>query len=407
MTVSAPTVRLFDQNPYEAAFEASVLQAEVVDGRSRVILDRTLFYPASGGQPCDLGTLNGAAVLDVFEDGASGVITHVAGGRFTGGDRVTGLVDMERRFDHMQQHSGQHILSAVFLDILDATTVGFHLSADVSTLDFSIAPPSRDALARAELAANRVVYENRPVSVSRVTAAEARSLPLRKPPPEVEDLRIVHIENLDMTACCGTHVRSAGEVGMIKVLGCEKFREGCRVTFVCGRRALMDYQRKNSILSEAARMLTVGEHELIPRVSGLLDDRKGLKQTITSLKSRVIESEAAALYASAAKFNTITFVSAVYSDFSAKDLQQMARSVCARDGVVCVLGLEHERATVVIAQSADLGLDISRIKDAAEAVIEGRGGGSDLLTQTSGPDAARTRQAVRVCEETVKKMSET
>lgn len=406
MTVSPATVRLFDQDPYACEFDAAVINIEAVDGKTHVILDRTLFYPEAGGQPSDLGTLNGERVLHVSEDRESGIITHVTEGRFSAGERVNGEINRERRFDHMQQHSGQHILSAAFLDVLDAKTVGFHLSAEVSTLDFSIAPPTVDEIARVEEAANRVIYENRPVSIKRVSAAEATNLPLRKPPPQVQELRIVHIEDVDMTACCGTHVRTAGEIGVIKVLGWEKFREGCRVTFVCGRRALRDYQRKNNLLTEATRLLTVGEGEFLDRISALLADQKNLKQTVKSLTGKMIAFESAELYKTAVDIGHIKLVSAVYREYSVKDLQRMAHSVCARDNVVCVLGLEHDRATVVIGKAANLELDISRLKDGAEGVIGGRGGGSDLLTQTSGPDSARVHAAVDVCEEMVKQMGE-
>ena len=398
------TVRLFDEDPYGSEFDAVVLQAERVDGNLHVILDRTFFYPESGGQPGDLGTLADLPVLSVTENKADGTIIHVVEGGLSEGREVRGVIDRDRRFDHMQQHSGQHILSAVFLKMLDAVTVGFHLSTDVSTVDFLIKPPSADGLAGAERAANRVIYENRPVSVKTVTGTNARTLPLRKPPPDEEIIRIVRIEGVDMTACCGTHVRNAGEVGMIKILNCEKLRDGCRVTFVCGERALRDYARKNALLQEAGRRLTVGENELLARVDGLLDEQKDAKQKIKSLRKRLLTYESDHLLNDAETVNGIRMVTGVFSDYTGKDLQQLARRLCAGGSVVCLLGLESERGTVVVGKTPDLNVPIEPILKAASAVLNGRGGGSAGLAQTSGPDPAAVRPALLACEETFRNM---
>ena len=225
------TDRLYDLDPYLKEFTARVVRAT---GKG-VVLDRTAFYPAGGGQPCDLGTLNGIEVTDVIEEGED--VVHAVARPIEG--EVRGVIDWDRRRDHMQQHHGQHLLSEAFVRVAQAQTASFHLGRQGCSIDLDKAVAPLD-VERAETLANMVIYENRPVKAGVYTPEEAKGLALRKPPPAQERIRVVTVNEFDAQACCGTHPRSTGEVGVICVTGVERQKGGVRVHFSCGYRALTE-----------------------------------------------------------------------------------------------------------------------------------------------------------------------
>src|SRR6266540_316643 len=243
------STRIYYTDPYCLEFDATVTAiapaaastAAPADGDSRwrVVLDRSAFYPTSGGQPFDTGTLGAARVLDVSDD--SGPVEHITDAPLDVGQRVHGVIDAVRRRDHMQQHTGQHILSAAFDRLLNVRTESFHLGATSATIDLAreVTPAE---IARAEEAANAVIWEDRPVAVRFVSPEEAATLPLRKEPKKDGELRLVEITEWDLSACGGTHVARTGEVGIIAVKGWERFKGASRVEFVCGVRALATFR---------------------------------------------------------------------------------------------------------------------------------------------------------------------
>jgi alanyl-tRNA synthetase len=247
------TERLYYAEPYLRQFEATVTERLSWHGQPAVVLSRSAFYPTGGGQPHDTGSLQGVPVLDVVEREADKAVIHLLEkalpGVPAGADRriVTGEVDWPRRFDHMQQHTGQHILSQVAERLLDAATVGFHLSEKSSTVDLDRAPLSDEQLDQLEEAANRIVFENRPVVARFVNREELAGLPLRKAPEVSGPVRIVEIQDFDWSPCGGTHVRAAGEVGLIKIVRTERRGSETRLEFLCGGRTLADYRVKNRL----------------------------------------------------------------------------------------------------------------------------------------------------------------
>ena len=271
------TSRIYYTEAYRTLFEATVTACDTVDGRYHVTLDRTAFYPTSGGQPFDTGTLGGAAVTDVI-DREDGEIAHVVAAPLATGAVVSGAIDWARRFEHMQQHTGQHVLSAAFDRLFQARTESFHMGAAAATIDLAREVTPRQ-IAEAESEANRVVWEDRPVAIRFASPEEAAAMPLRKEPARTGPLRLVDVEGFDLSACGGTHVARTGGVGIIAVGGWEKFRQGTRVEFLCGGRALARFRLWRDSLAATQKFLSVAPDEIAAAVERMQADSKAQQRS--------------------------------------------------------------------------------------------------------------------------------
>ncbi|MEX2660575.1 MAG: alanyl-tRNA editing protein, partial [Vicinamibacterales bacterium] len=325
------TERLYYEDPALAQFEARVTHVDIVDGRQNVRLDRTAFYPTSGGQPFDTGTLGGARVIDVVDD-EDGDVRHVVEGTLTEGASVEGRVDWTRRFDHMQQHTGQHVLSAAFETLLHARTESFHLGADGATIDLAREVTPQE-IARAEEDANRIVWEDRPVTIRFVDATEAAALPLRKPPAREGTLRLIDVEGYDLSGCGGTHVARTGAIGIIAVAGWERFKGGMRVGFVCGGRALRAHRRLRDVVTDGARLLSVMQDEIPAGIERLQVEAKEERRQVKDLQLKLAGHEGAALAASAID----GVVVAALDGWDQNGLKGIATAIAARPGLVAAL----------------------------------------------------------------------
>ena len=254
------TVRLYYLDPYQAEFTADLVGCREEGGRFHLVLDRTAFFPEGGGQPSDRGWIEEIAVEQVYE--AGGRVCHVLGRVPAARKGLRCRVDWERRFDHMQQHLGQHLLSAALRNRFAASTVGFHLGREVCTIDLDRFLNGGE-IAEAEQLANRVVFANRAVEAVDLPAEELRRLDLQRLPRVDQGMRLIRIADFDLNPCCGTHPRRTGEVGLVKVRRSERYKGGTRVEFVCGGRALMDYSRKNEAVNRICARLSVGEGEAV------------------------------------------------------------------------------------------------------------------------------------------------
>lgn len=377
--------RLYYTDAYLTSFDASVVSSTPVDGGHAVVLDRTAFYPTSGGQPFDTGTLAGVAVRDVL-DRDDGAIVHVTAAPLAPGQTVEGFVDWPRRFDHMQQHTGQHVLSAAFERRCGARTESFHLGADHATIDLSreVTPAE---IAAAEDEANRVVWEDRPVQVRFVSDEEAASLPLRKPPARAGTLRVVEIEDFDLSACGGTHVARTGGIGVIAVPAWEKFRGGTRVTFLCGRRALARFRYWRDALSAAQRLLSVAPHEMAEAIERAQAEGKSSARAIRQMQERLAAHEAGALVARAARAGDRLVVVEALEGWDAAGLKALATAAVATPGVAVALFGTARPAVAVVARSADVDMDAGAVLKSLVASFGGRGGGKPDLAQGGGLDA--------------------
>jgi alanyl-tRNA synthetase len=287
------TERLYYNDSSLLRFSATVVENGVKDGRNFVVLDRTAFYPTSGGQPYDLGHLGGRSVLDVADRDDDSAVLHFVDDVIAVGEVVEGEIDRARRLDHMQQHTGQHVLSAAFVRVCDAPTVSFHLGAESATNDLA-GDLDPAAIAAAEHAANRIVWDDRAVAVRFVSSEEAARLPLRKEPSRTGTLRVIEVQDFDLSACGGTHVPRTGAIGVIAVTAWERYKGGTRISFVCGGRALDAFRRLRDAIGATSRLLSVQTAELPAAVARLLTEARDLRLEVRALADELATFHAAA-----------------------------------------------------------------------------------------------------------------
>ena len=292
------TQRLYYNAPETQSFEATVLRVEPRGEHTSVWLDQTAFYPTSGGQPFDTGALGSAPVVGVEEDEQGDVVHLVGPGAPTVSSAVHGTIDWVRRFDHMQQHTGQHVLSAVLERTFGARTVSFHLGSESSTIDLDreLTPAQ---LAQAEDEASRIAWSDVPVTIRYASEEEARQLPLRKEPARTGTLRLIEIEGVDLSACGGTHVGRTGAIGQVAIASWERFKGGQRVEFLCGGRSLRRFQDLRDASAASIRLLSVLPGELPDGIARLQAELKEQKRLLTAAQADLAKYEAAALAASA------------------------------------------------------------------------------------------------------------
>lgn len=385
------TERLYYRDSMLREFDAMVVSCVPAQGTPdtspqtfEVVLDRTAFYPSSGGQPFDTGSLGGARVVDVIDREDSG-IAHVVDGAIDKGAPVHGAIDWTRRFDHMQQHTGQHVLSAAFDRLFGVRTVSFHLGPESATIDLAREVSARE-VAEAEAAANGVVWDNREIFVRFVSEAEAQALPLRKDPVRTGELRVVEVAGFDLSACGGTHVPSTGMIGVIAVAATERFKGATRLTFVCGGRALRSHGRLRDVVVRATRALSVLPEEVADGIERLQAELKEAGRAAKKTQEELAGFRAAGLRASAATIGPWRGVLTAQPGWDAGALKTLASAIVSEAGYVVVLTGDGRPVPVVAARSADVAFDAGSWIKEATASLGGRGGGRPELAQ-GGLDA--------------------
>jgi alanyl-tRNA synthetase len=379
--------RSYYQDAYAVAFDAVVIERTRLHGQPAVVLDHTYFYFTSGGQPHDTGLIDGVRVVDVILREEDQAILHLLDGE-TESDRVHCKIDWARRFDHMQQHTGQHILSAAFEHLQDADTVGFHLGADSSTIDLNLDRLSLDQVAAAEEMANEVVFSDRPIEAAIMSPAETANLPLRKRPTVSGPVRIVIIKDFDLCACGGTHVKHAGEIGLIKITRVESRGPQLRLEFLCGRRALADYREKNALVTRVANAFTTGYREIEDAIDRLHDENRILRSNLRKAQARLLDYEAEDLYNTAVTGDNMRIITAAFSDRDRSDLSWLAKNLAERPGVVALLGLAGTKCHLLFARAHDVDHDmVPLLKSALSVLGSTSGGGRPEIAQGGGPAA--------------------
>jgi len=379
------SIRLYYDDPYLTEFRATVVHVATEGGSTRVTLDRTAFYPTSGGQPCDLGSIGGCPVADVFERDGEIVHSVESCDGVDLGERVDCRLDAERRFDYMRQHLGQHILSASFEKDLEANTVGFHLGPESVAIDLDIPSLDESRADRVEDLANMVIQQDRPVSAVWLSKEEASRLPLRKIPQRDGPLRVIIVEGFDYSPCGGTHPRRTGEVGMIKILGWERAHAGIRVTFLCGSRALADYRWKNSTIREIARRFSVGPREAGDAVARQRDRLKVMAKELERLSALALRHEAACLVAEISGGSPAGFPIVVARSFTNRpvaEISGLAAAIASMGNAVALLSSSVDGGLkVVFARSQDVREDMNLLMKSTMALFSGRGGGTAWSAQ--------------------------
>jgi alanyl-tRNA synthetase len=388
------TARLYYTDAYCTCFSACVVERLDAGDPPAVVLDRTAFYPASGGQPADRGALDGVAVTDVVVREEDNAVVHVLECALAGDGacEVEGGIDWQRRFDHMQQHTGQHILSAAFERLLDADTVGFHLGADVSTVDIDVARLEWAALEKVEDLANQVVWENHSVDARFVEMGELPVLSLRRVPAVEGPMRIVEIAGFDVTPCGGTHVAHTGEIGLIKISRLDHRGDETRVEFLCGSRALRDYRARSAAINQLAARLTVGYWELDEAVERLRGEAKQLRQELRQAREQLLEVEAVRLAESAVPQGAYHVVRRVWgAGRSPEELRALAKALAQCPGVVVLLAGVGERTHLCFACAGGVDVDAAALLREACGRLGGKGGGQPHMAQGSAPVADPAR----------------
>jgi len=379
------TERLYYNDPYLREFDAVVRGVSRRGERLVVSLDRTAFYPTSGGQPFDTGTIGSYRVVDVLDENG-GTIDHVVSDvpdtSISPGAAIHGAIDWDRRFDHMQQHTGQHVLSAAFDKRFGVRTVSFHLGAQSSTIDLAREMTAAE-IAAAEDDANRVVWEDRPVAIRYADAEEAAALPLRKESLRGGTLRLIEVEGFDLSACGGTHVARTGAIGIVAIASWERFKGGQRLEFRCGARALARFRSQRDAMAGSVRLLSVLPEEIPASIERLQSETKEQKRSLTALQNELARFRAEELAASAESLHGVRAVLRAV-DADANGLKALATAIVSKPGHFVVLTSAVSPLLIVIARSTDVAVAANEILAALIKQFGGRGGGRPEFAQGGG-----------------------
>jgi alanyl-tRNA synthetase len=381
------TKRLYYQDSYLKEFKAKVLRKLKIDNQPAVVLDETAFYPTSGGQPYDKGFIQDIPVIEVVEEGDE--IIHILKEELKEkiNSEVVGKIDWKRRFDHMQQHLGQHILSGALMEIWGAETVSFHLGEEVCTLDIAKERLTEGEVKEAEECTNEIILKNRPVKCYFVEGEEEiKRLNLRKIPEKTGKIRIIEVEDFDLSACGGTHCRAAGEVGLIKITKWEKRGEKTRLEFICGRRAWEDYFWKNELIKNISNKLTIKDSELGEAIDRMLVERKEIGKELKEYKEKLQEYEAKKMIDECSlRDDRIKVINKVFEEENFQEVRELIQKIINLDeSVVVLFGVKKGGAKILFACSRALKYDMNGLTREAAKFIEGQGGGAPNFAQAGG-----------------------
>lgn len=394
------TERLYYNDSHLIEFEARVTSVtERVSGWAAVTLDRTAFYPTGGGQPSDTGVLDEARVVECIDEDEA-VLHVIQGPPLAVGAIVKCSVDWPRRLDHLQQHTGQHILSQAFVKLFNAETRSFRMMEKYSEIDVEFANPSDEMIERtiglAVELANNIIWEDRPVHVRQVTKEEAAQLPLRKDSARDGELRVIEIEDFDLSPCGGTHAQRTGEVGIIAVPSWERAKGLIRLEFVAGNRVASDYDRANRTARNVAALFSAGRDESLAAVTRLLAENKNLLRQVRALEEVTARVEAEEMLSEATLLgDEVRLCAHVFTDRDAESLKRVAQALIAHPKTVALLGSsDPEAARLVFARSADAPGDMNALLREACALVDGRGGGKPDMAQGGGRNVAKLAEAI-------------
>lgn len=390
------TKKLYYTDSEQKQFSARVLKQEQgVEGNWYVTLSETAFYPTGGGQPCDTGHIQGIPVIGVEE--IDGEIRHKLKSILPNHDHVHGVIDWERRFDHMQQHCGQHMLSAAFANVFQFETVSFHLGKEVCTIDLATEKLGEEEVKEAVKIVNKLILENRAIETKWVREEEISQYHLEKKPSVKGNIRLVIIPDFDQNACGGTHPKSTGEVGALKVLQWERHKKQTRVSFICGERVLEQFDRKHNTLLNLTKALHSPEHELLHVVEKRLLKEKEAQIEITHLKEKLLYFEAKEMIADGE-----LIIERMFEERSFKELQQLAQIIVEQNPncTVFFVSRNESRLQVIGAKGENSRTPCKKPILKALTFMNGKGGGTERFVQGGGDSngsSSEVLQYIRAC----------
>ena len=395
------TIKKYYENTEQAEAQVKVTASGQDEKGHYIVLEETIFYPEGGGQPADTGSIGDAAVSDVLT--VQGEIRHYVNQPLDTGIYPAQL-DWHRRFDHMQQHAGQHVLSAVFADNFSLHTTSFHLGTERVSIDLDAAVIPKEVLVAAEAEANGIICRHIPIETQWVSDEQAKSMPLRKPPAVEGEIRLVKIEGVDINACGGTHPQNTADIGMVKIISVEKAKGGTRVYFLCGGRALSFFSTLIETTDRLVHQLNSPLANLPAAAEALLDEKAAIEKQLKEAHSSLLETEAAGIQPDA---NTAV-ATRIYYGRPVKELQHLARLAASREkaGYLFLMTLEGEGARFVCAKGEAAPGDMREVLKELLALTDGKGGGNSGFVQGGGNTVCEKEQFIETFQAAVKKFQE-
>ena len=374
------TKKLYYSDPTCKEWETTITKVEKVDDSYLVTLKETAFYPEGGGQPYDTGTIGSLDVVDVFE--RDGEVFHKVTSEPATDTVVHCKIDWNRRFDHTQQHTGQHLLSAVLIELFDYQTVSFHLGTDSTTIDVTAQELTEQEIIQVEEMVNQYIYDNKQINTYFVTKEEMEALRLRKTPDVTEPIRIVEIEGIDLSACCGTHINQTGELGIIKIIKTEKQKGNVRIHFKCGKRALVDYQQSSKLIGELAYYISGTRENVMNHLVKIESENKQLQKQMELLKEENHHYQALQLV----QEHTSPIMFIHFDDISFKEIQGLARAVL-KDADKLVIFTTANENKLFVAHNGSINLHCGKFFKQELAAFQGKGGGNANSAQAGFSNA--------------------
>lgn len=378
------TEKFFLENPYIREVEGRIIDKTYKDGKYFIKLNRTIFYPhLSGGQPGDKGTINGVPIEEVYEE--NGEILHVIKKNIHS-NKVTMKINWENRLDNMQQHTGQHLLSASFYKLYNGETIGFHLGEDYVYIDVNLPSLTKEQANRIEVYANKIITSNFEIKAYYVEKNEIEKVPVRKKPTINSDIRIVEIDNIDFSPCAGTHLKNTGEIGLIKIRKWEKYKENTRVEFVCGNRALLDYRWKNNAINAISLLLSSKDEDSFEKVKLLYEQKNQLEKENRGLREELIQYRAEEIFNSAFKIKDTFFVSRIFENKELKEIRYIANFLSRKHNLVQIYGLKDGgQGQFLVSISDNMNFNLKDILKEVSSDYGVKGGGTTNSIQGKVP----------------------
>lgn len=378
------TKKLYYQDPYKLEFEEEIIDIQDYKGNFAVFFNKTYFYPTSGGQPFDLGFIENSKITDIFEK--DGLIWHIVDKKPLE-KKVLCKIDKFRRLDHMQLHTAQHLLSQACIKVIKAPTISIHLGSELSNIEVVIPDISQEEINLIEDKANEIVYENRNVNILYTSEEESKNIDLRKKPKKTSSdgsVRVIEIEDFDMSPCGGTHVTKTGEIGIIKIIGFEKYKGNIRIEFICGRRALLDYRRKNISIKNISAKFSAKDKDVEERVNKSLNELKEIQKEISTLKKENANLISKELINKYEQINDIKVISYFFENLDLFTLKQISENISENDKTIAILFSNYNNKTnLIISKNKDVKLNLSNPCKEIFSLINGKGGGKDNIIQGS------------------------